>query len=160
MPKVHHDRKARKSYSNEGIEKGASYYWWQFAFGAKMRSKVAPKRSQLTQSGFLSNLYDLQDGLNNRFTDIDAIEDDKQALIDELQQMQDECQDSLDNMPEHLQESSTSGELLTERIEALTEWIDELEGIDTDIDEDLKGTNREERYQEIINEILETDSHL
>ena len=159
MPRLHHVQKARKSYPDDNINAGDSYYWWQFAFGPKMKSKTKPRRSQLTQSGFLSNLYDLQDGLANRFTDIDAIDDDKQTLIDELEQMKDECQDSLDNMPEHLQEASPAGELLTERIDGLEEWVSELESIDAEIDEDLKGEDREERYQEIINEIHETDSH-
>ena len=127
MPRVHHVRKARKSYSNDGIEKGDSYYWWQFAFGRKIRSKTKPVRSQLTQSGFLSNLYDLQDGLANRFTDIYAIADDKQNLYDELEGMKQECEDSLENMPEGLRETSSSGELLQERIDALEEWLDELE---------------------------------
>ena len=74
--------------------------------------------------------------------------------------MLDECEESLENMPESLRETSASGETLQERIDALGEWIDELDGIDTDIDEDLKGEDREERHQEIINEIEETDSHL
>jgi gas vesicle protein len=159
MPRVHHVKKARKSYANDGIEAGQQYWWWQFAFGPKIRSKVPPKRSQLTRSSFLSNLWDLQDGLMNRFTDIDAIEDDKQELIDELQQMLDECQDSLDNMPEALQESSASGETLRERIDNLEMWINDLEGIDTDVDEDLKGEEREEAYQDIINQITETDQY-
>ena len=160
MPRVHHVRKARKSYLHDNIEAGQEYWWWQFAFGRKIRSNKPPVRSQLTQSGFLSNLWDMQDGLSNRFTNIDTIGDDKQELVDELQTMLDECEESLENMPESLRETSASGETLQERIDALGEWIDELDGIDTDIDEDLKGEDREERHQEIINEIEATDSHL
>jgi len=157
MPRVHHVKKARKD--NPVAKKGEDYYWWQFAFGTKQYSKTPPKRSQLTQSGFLSNLYDLQDGLINRFTDIESISDDVDSFKDELQDMLDECQDSLDNMPEHLQESSTSGELLTERIDLLEQWVSDVESIDTDIDDDLKGEDREERFHEIIGEVIDTDQH-
>ncbi len=43
------------------IEKGESYFWWSFLKGGKHFSKNQPKRSQLTQSNYLSQLYDLQD---------------------------------------------------------------------------------------------------
>ncbi len=46
------------------IAKGESYYWWAFKRGGKHFSKTAPKASQLTQSGYLSTLYDIQDRLN------------------------------------------------------------------------------------------------
>jgi len=160
MPRVHHVRKARKSYPHDNITAGQEYWWWQFAFGAKIRSNKPPVRSQLTQSGFLSNLYDMQDGMANRFIDIDSIADDKQVLYDELEQMKQECEDSLENMPEGLRETSSSGELLQERIDALDEWLDELDGVDTDYDEDLDKTEKVERFEEIVQAILETDSHL
>lgn len=76
-----------------------------------------------------------------------------QAVVDEIQCLSEECQDNLDNMPEHLQDTSSSGELLQERIEALEEWVSDLEGIDLDVDEDLKGEEKEERIQEIIGEL-------
>lgn len=154
MPRVYHVKSARKK--NPVADVGEEYYWWKFAFGPKMYSKTPPKRSQLTRSAFLSNLYDLQDGLANRFTDIDAIEDDLQDLISELETMRDEAQDSLDNMPEHLQETSQSGEMLQERIDNLESWINDLENIDTDYEE---GENKEERFNDIVNDIQETDQY-
>jgi len=157
MPRVTHVKKARKD--NPVAKAGEPYYWWQFAFGAKQYSKTPPKRSQLTQSGFLSNLYDLQDGLQNRFTDIDSIADDVQSFSDELEQIKDECQDSLDNMPEHLQEASASGELLTERIDLLEQWVSDVEAIDAEIDEDLSADEKQERFEEIIQEVCDTDQH-
>jgi len=157
MPRVYHVKSARKD--NPVAKIGEDYYWWQFAFGSKQFSKTPPKRSQLTQSGFLSNLYDLQDGLQNRFTDIDSIEDDLQDFISELESMRDECQDSLDNMPEHLQEASTSGELLTERIDLLEQWISDLEAIDADIDADLSEDKKQIDFEAIIQEVCDTDQH-
>jgi len=157
MPRVHHVKKARKD--NPVAKAGEPYYWWQFAFGPKMYSATPPKRSQLTRSAFLSALYDLQDGLANRFTDIDSIEDDKQDLIQELNDMLDEAQGSLENMPEHLQETSDSGMMLQERIENLENWVNDLDNIDTDYDEGLSEKDKEERFNDIVSEIMETDQY-
>ena len=33
MPRVHFVKKARKDYPSTGIQKGDSYYWWQFRYG-------------------------------------------------------------------------------------------------------------------------------
>jgi hypothetical protein len=72
-------------------------------------------------------------------------------------------------MPDHLQESSSSGELLTNRIEALDSFIDELDGINTDLgaDEDSIRADVEEEnpkddgedeeaYKARIDELFET----
>lgn len=128
-------KKARKDYPEHNIKKGESYYWWKFRFGGKHFSKTAPKASDLTQSGFLQTLYDIQE----RIEGVGVDEDLDSFLTDiksDLESLRDECQSSLDNMPEHLQESSSSGEMLTNRIEALDSMIDELEGISTDVDVD------------------------
>lgn len=150
MPRVHTVKKARKNYPDSKIKKGDTYYWWKFRFGGKIKSKTYPRRSQLTQSGFLQTLYELQDNMS---FDRENIEDDRDSLVGELESLRDECQDSLDNMPEHLQESSSSGELLQERIDALEEWISELENVDIDIDEDLAEKEKESRTDEIVEEL-------
>ena len=157
MPRVYYVKRARKK--NQVADVGEPYYWWKFAFGPKMFSKTPPKRSQLTRSEFLSNLYDLQDGLANRFTDLDTIEDDIQELIDELNDMQDQCQDSLDNMPEHLQETSEAGQTLQERIDNIDYWVNDLEQIDKDVDPDLSEEQREERLNDIVDEIMQSDQY-
>lgn len=118
MPKVHFVKKSRKAYP--GLPVGSSYYWWKFRYQSKRRSATKPRRSQLTQSGFLSTLYEIEDNLP---TDLDGIE----SLIGELEGLQEECQDSLDNMPEHLQDTSWSGELLSDRISNLEEWSQSLQ---------------------------------
>jgi chromosome segregation ATPase len=154
MPRVHFVKKARKD--NPAVKAGESYYHWSFRFGGKRYSKTYPKRSQLTQSGFLSELYDLQDGIDDRFKDLKTGEDFDTALqdlISEVEGLRDECQDSLDNMPEHLQDSSSSGELLRERVDALEQWVSELDGVDTDFDEELTEDELQDEIENLIMEI-------
>lgn len=110
-------------------KKGEKYYWWKFRFGGIRYSLTPPRRSQLTQSGFLSQMYDLMDGDVQNLA-YDGIADQIESIKSELEEMRDECQDSLDNMPEHLQESSDSGMLLQERIESLDSSIDNLDMLD------------------------------
>ena len=148
MPRVHTVKKARKDYPDVGIEKGDTYYWWQFRGSPVKRSKTYPNRKQLTRSGFLQELYDIEDTISKMF-DVDDLDD----VLDRIDNLRDECQDSLDNMPEHLQETSDSGMLLQERIDGLEEWHDELEGIDRDIDDELEGGERDDRIEEILDEI-------
>lgn len=129
MPKVHYVKKARKD--NRVVKAGESYYWWKFAFGPKMLSKEKPMPWQLTRSSFLQTLYQLQHEIENMSVP-ESIEDLKQAMEDiksQIETMKDECQDSLDAMPEHLQDTSDSGITLTERIEALEQWIDEYDSL-------------------------------
>lgn len=161
MTRAHFVKKAQKD--NPVAKKGESYYWWQFAYGRKQYSKNPPTRSQLTQSSFLSQLYDIQDedlGIHV-VEDIEITRDD---LVSRLESLRDECQDSLDNMPEHLQDSSNAGQLLTERIEGLENWISALESVDceidvdtTEIDEDetLSIEEKEEKKQELIDEAIQ-----
>lgn len=57
-------------------------------------------------------------------------EDQAQDLLMELEELREQCQDSLDSMPYHLQDTSTSGQLLQDRIELLDEWASGIECID------------------------------
>ncbi len=123
-------KKARKDYPKEGIKKGDSYYWWSFRFGGTHRSKTAPKRSQLTQSNFLSQLYDIEDELNDLSAD-DGLPDTIADLSQRLRALASECEDALSNMPEGLQQGDT-GQLLQERADACNSAADELEGVDTE----------------------------
>jgi len=169
MPKVYFVKKARKD--NPVVKKGESYYWWKHAFGPKKFSKERPKASQLTQSSYLSQLYALQEGLHERFTDFDSLNDEVTALIDDLNELGQECQDSLDSMPEHLQDSSSSGELLQERIDAIESAVSEMESIDipeepedwadenddwNKMDESARNEFKKEWYSEKINEVIQS----
>lgn len=162
MPKVHHVKKCRKDYPEKDIKKGDEYWWWKFNFGPTIRSKTKPRRSQLTRSGFLSQLYEIQDN-SSRWDDItstddfEAIRDD---LINELTELKEECECNLENMPQHLQESSQSGETLTERIDGLDSWISDLESVDLEIDEELDVEDRESRVEEIKQELEDCNQYL
>lgn len=160
-------KKAQKDNEEAGIKKGDSYYWWEFRYGGKRYSKTAPSRSQLTQSGFLSTLYSIEDNSIANFTadTVEEFNDNKESLRCEIEELREECQSSLDNMPDHLQESSSSGQMLTERIEALEEWESEIENIevDWDGDEDASRDDNEElatALDSAIEEIQTTGSNL
>lgn len=119
------------------IAKGESYYWWQFKNSPKQFSKTAPKQSQLTQSEFMSQLYALEEKIEEfSCEDKDEFETFRDEVKDEMETLRDECQEKLDAMPEHLQDSSSSGELLSERIEAMDNWISEIENIECDYEEE------------------------
>ena len=112
-------------------EKGKEYYVWKFRFGGEHVSMSYPSRSQLTQSGFLSQMYDLIDSEVSGL-EFDGIADQIGEIQTKLEDLRDECQESLDNMPEALQEGSESGQLLTARIESLDDSINNLESLSPD----------------------------
>lgn len=168
MARVTHVKKAQKAIPSAGIKVGDSYYWWKFRYGGKHVSKEYPKRSQLTQSSFLSQLYDLEDRIGEFFCenkdDFDSFRDE---IASEIENLKDECQSSLDNMPEHLQESS----VLTERVEALDSWQSEVENVECedydeeeirdekkselDREDDEDEDAYESRIQEAVNEAIQ-----
>lgn len=117
------------------IAKGESYYWWQFKNSPKQLSKTQPKASQLTQSNYLSQLYELQEQIDYFSpSEVEEVESFVEEMKENLENLKDETQGSLDNMPESLQ-SSPTGELLQERVDALDNAISEFEGIDIDYEE-------------------------
>jgi len=168
MARTHYVKKARKDVPNSDIKKGESYYWWKFRFGSKHTSRTPPKQSQLTQSEFLGTIYDIEDRISG--LDYDDLESEIPDIISELENLREECEEKRGNMPEQLQDSG-SGEMLQNRSDSVQEMIDELEGIDIDIDideEDIRNDIKEnaekendetqEDFKERINE--ETDEEI
>jgi hypothetical protein len=150
MPRVHHVKKARKADRGNGIKKGESYYWWKFRYGGKCKSKTYPRPQQLTQSGFLMAVYDIDD-MKNQLTPSDTasgIEEALTAIKDAVETLKEECEGSFDNIPEQLQDTGSAGILLTERIDALDSYYNDLDCID--VDEECKD---EDELQEKIDEI-------
>ena len=139
MTRLHFVKKARCvhpspiDYSVDGkqIQIGEPYWWWKFKHGTKRISKTRPRRSQLTQSNFLGQWYEIEYDISPG-----SLED----IIERVEALIEECQESLDNMPEHLQESSSSGEILQERIDGMQEWLDEAQNaeLDTMSEKDLE----------------------
>lgn len=152
MPRVHHVKCARKDH--QGIKKGESYYWWAFRYGGKRVSKTYPIRSQLTQSYFLATIYDLEDGRN--FKDPGEWQEEVESLMNDLEALKDETQDSLDAIPEQLQDGDV-GQMLQERIEALEDWISNLESIELELEEDFSEEEREEAIESIKEELMSFD---
>ena len=128
MARLNFVGKSRKAYPDEGIPKGSPYYWWKHNYAAKQRSFTKPPRSRLTQSAFKGTLWDLEDEIALAVVtpNMEARWEDWKSRIEELRQ---DCEDSLERMPEHLQQTSPTGELLQERIDALEEWHSELDAI-------------------------------
>ena len=149
MPRVNFVKKARKD--NPVCKKGESYYWWKFRFGSKNYSLTHPKQSQLTQSEFLSQVYDIDDRLGS-IDETSNFESDIQDIISELEILREECEEKRENMPEQLQDVG-SGEILQNRVDGIEDMISDLESIDIDIDSDLKDEEENERREEIAEEI-------
>lgn len=139
--RVHHVKKARKAYKQEGIKKGEPYFWWKFRFAKHpIRRKTEPRPSQLTQSDFWSTLLSASEGFSDElqaaaaFSDIESARD---TFKGELETLRDSQQEKLDNMPEPLQQGDT-GQLLQERYDGLEELINELDAVDIPDDDDDK----------------------
>lgn len=139
------------------IAKGESYYWWEFQYSPKRYSKTPPKRSQLTQSSFLSELYSLEERIEEASVSTkDEFDDLKSDLISDIETLKDECQEKLDNMPEQLQ-SAPTGELLQERVDGLESWVSDIENVECDYDEDELREEIKEENEGIGEEDLETE---
>ena len=161
MARANHVKHARKDYPEHDIKKGEPYYWWKFRNSPKQFSKTPPRPQQLTQSGYMSSVFDLNDTQNaicEEFADCKKkhFNENFESSVDEwksaAEELRDGCQESLDNMPEHLQDTSSSGELLTERIESLESYISEIEGIEHEVE---KRHEIEDRLSEVENVTLE-----
>lgn len=140
MPRVTHVKAAQKDYPEHGIKKGEPYYWWKFMVGGrggpKQFSKTPPRPSQLTQSEFLSQVYDLNDRLENlSASDHEELSGELQEIAEQFREIASECEEKLNNMPEGLQQGD-SGQLLQQRADDCNSIADDLESIDCDWDEE------------------------
>jgi len=130
MPRVHFVEKARKD--NPICKKGESYYHWKFRHGPKKYSKIKPRPSQLTQSVFLSTVYDINDRIEAlEALDLDELQSQISEISDELRTLGDEQQDNMYNMPDGLQQGDT-GQLLERRADECANLADQLEELDFD----------------------------
>lgn len=156
MPRVHHVKSARKAQPEHGIAVGDSYYWWAFKTGGrggvKRVSKTYPKRSQLTQSDFLAQLYDIEDELSAlTAADGEGLAGTIEDTASRLRDLASEQEDKLSNMPDGLQQGPT-GEMLQERTDACNNAADELEQIDTDISGKDDDESAEEFWERVVEE--------
>jgi len=160
MPRVNKVEHARKDYPEYGIKKGEAYFWWKFRFGGKRVSKTYPKPSQLTQSEFLSTIYDINERLEQfaASSPSDAREQIDE-LASELRDIASEQEDKLNNMPEGLQQGST-GELLQGRADACEDLASNLEQVDTDEVEREEGESEEDFNERFAAKVEEINSEV
>lgn len=119
------------------VQKGQTYYIW-YPRNSERISLTYPDKRQLTQNAHKLQMYDFED-MQNALSDCTSAEDFAERLENfksEIENYKEDLESRLDSMPEQLQETSTAGETLRERIDALEEAYNELDGIDTDYDED------------------------
>lgn len=144
MAKSNFVKKARKD--NPVCKKGESYYWWKFRFSNKHYSLTPPRPSQLTQSDFLSQIYGIQERIED-MTIKDNFENEIGEIKSELEELQSECEERRDNMPEQLQDSG-SGEILQNRYDSIDEMISEFDGIDVEVEDFSQELERDEGESE------------
>lgn len=167
MAKATFVNKARKNYKQHGIKKGESYWWWSFRFGGKHYSLTPPKQSQLTQSAFFSELYSIEEDMDElTCTDKDEFDSAKQEILDRIESLKDETEGKRENMPESLQDGDT-GILLQERVDGLESWYNEIEAVECeyeeddirselkDEDEDLSEEQLDEQVAEKVQEVVD-----
>ena len=125
------------------VNKGQTYYTWTLFRSAPRISLTYPKRQELTNSGFKIATYDLEDRISDlsSLSDLEDLRGELESIAQDINDLADEQQDKLSNMPESLQNAPT-GELLQNRYDSLTEWAQNIEGVDTE-DPDLD----EEEYE-------------
>jgi len=92
MARAHFVKKARKD--NPVCKAGESYWWWQFAYGPKQYSKEKPQPSQLTQSEFLGQMYELNDEISrlgcDSVDDIETLESEVESIVERLRELGEE----------------------------------------------------------------------
>ncbi len=165
MTRSHHVKKSRKTHTADNGDKipvGTSYYWWKVNFKPTVhKSLTPPKQSQLVNSPFLSQVYGLGEQYVWGLFEASELEERRDELCGDIECLRDECEESLSQMPEHLHDTSFSGELLTERVEMLDQWKDELECISLDDPPELadyeksEGSTAEENHQDALDGWLE-----
>ena len=151
MARVTFVKKARKDIPGTDIKRGDSYYHWSFRYGGRRTSKTPPRRSQLTQSSFLSQVYDVEDEIEDLVAD-ETLGDAVSDIASRLRDIAGECQDSLDNMPEGLQQGDT-GQMLQERIDGCEAAADELENLTFDIGEKEEDQTEKEFWEDKLSEV-------
>ena len=138
------------------INVGESYYTWCFYGGQPQYSKTAPKQSQLTQNWFKTELYSIQEEIEEHENqDTEDVATLVESVIESIESLRDECQEHLDNIPEQLQESD-AGQTLQSRIDALDEALSEFENIDTEFESEIDEFERDmmsdEEWEEQLND--------
>lgn len=125
MPRVQ-TRVAAKDYPDAGIKKGDTYYYTKIKLqrGGIVKRSLRPfKRSELTMSDYLGQLYAWEDA-KAEITSMDEAQD----MADQIGNLGEEQQGKFDNMPEGLQQGDT-GQTVEQRAQACEQAKTEIEDI-------------------------------
>lgn len=141
MPRVHHVKKARKD--NEVCKKGEEYFWWKNKTSATTsvvrKSKTYPRPSQLTLNPYYSEVYSIQEEIEDQGEVVDqpAAENMVSALEaakDRLEELQQEQDEKFSTMEESFPNGCPSMEILEQRRDALEMLVDEIDSAISDIE--------------------------
>lgn len=157
MPRVHHVKKARKD--NPAVKKGEEYFWWKFRYGGKQYSKTRPKASQLTQSNHLSQVYEIEEEIQDFSpSSLEDFEFSLQDWSDRLEELAKEAEESISNMPEQLQDGSV-GEMLQERADQTRMMAAEIDSIEVSLERDEESYPEESDQVEAVLDELQAISY-
>jgi hypothetical protein len=155
-------QKARKGYECSKckalIKKGEHYFRFKLTRFSSVQMRCSlhrPTRQEMTTSDFWSQVYDLEDSISNLSAEeMESARDAIDPILSDIETLRDEQEEKLYNMPDQLQDSDT-GQLLQERYDGMQEWYDELDGVDTDIDEGLAEDYEEGDEKDLTEDELE-----
>jgi hypothetical protein len=150
MPQVQ-ERTARKKTKCDvcpkPIEPGQKYYKWAFYRGPVQRQHSThgyPKPSQLTQSK-MSGVYSAIESAETNISTCDNPADialELRTAADDIEVIKEEYEEGLSNKPDGLRDADTDTQ---EKIDALSEFIDELRSTADDIEGESDGTDIPEK---------------
>ena len=150
MPRVTKVLSARKAKPQYQIAVGDTYYHWSMMMGGrgvKRYSKTYPKRSQLTNSDFLGQMYDIMD--DQLTVENISSADDLTTIAEDVKALGEEQTEKYDNMPDGLRDGPT-GELLQERAQAMEEWAESIEQAAGNLETKLEELDGEREEHEAL----------
>lgn len=143
MPRVHtvtNNRKEQKcGKCGATVTVGAGYRHWSFRYGGKVKRCLvcpAPRPSELTQSGYLQQLYGAQENFDDTVSGLDRSdwEGFRDAIVSSLEDAEQTARDCVDEYEDALSEWEHGNSMIEEKKDACEEWADALESAKSDIE--------------------------
>lgn len=139
MPRVTTVKSARKPQGDCGhcgkqLGVGQPYIWWQFRYRPKLKrcteQACYPRRSELTQSEILADLWDAVDDADDaaaKATTIDELVEIKSEAAERIQEVAGMVEGKVENMVEGFGHETSSSDELAERGSAIEGFGEEVE---------------------------------